>query len=112
MAGFQVITEVATDDSSWRDLIKPSDPRYQSWLLFRSLLQAEHSAASTDFLIAFEKNGAIQRADVLKFIKRKFDAFGRGIAANVTDTVSAEKAARALDELPGRCLEDFSQWFQ
>jgi hypothetical protein len=66
MAGFQVITEVATDDSSWRDLIKPSDPRYQSWLLFRSLLQAEHSAASTDFLIAFEKNGAIQRADVLK----------------------------------------------
>jgi hypothetical protein len=91
-------------DQLYRDLISPDDPRYQSWLIIRSFIRGEESAARAELLKAFDKNGSLELTDIVRFIERLFDAAAKAIVLTVNSTNSAERRSDDLDELLRRKL--------
>ncbi len=101
---------MSTSNSSWQDLIPPEDPRYETWLLMRALIQGEHNAATEEFLSAYQ-NGSLQLADFLTFIERCFDGAVEPIVMAVTGTVFAERLARNLEQFLEKVLDNSKKWF-
>jgi hypothetical protein len=90
--------------NSFEEPSSPDDPRYKYWVLIRTFLQREESQGRSEIIKAFEQNGAIQTADVIKFVQGSFDSMAKAIVITVNGAATVDRRTRDLDELFRRFL--------